>query len=249
MSIEKVFLRGLGFGHMVDQSGGRLGAAVTRDSAGDLPKITSLALLREHAGVMARIEGRYDVCPVVGSKRLQPVVIVLDDGTRLLRAYRPLPAEFGFIDSRVHLTGRAGLDSGQDEHVQQVETPQILEVSRLELAPGEEALNPVPDSLPAPPRVVDAEGLARRQEFWARVVGVLALLESKPDESFWGRAEIKLEDDSRVTRELVPMSRWKHFRGQQISAVGRVEKTDSGWTLVGMGAVCAGDDEDGLEEA
>ncbi|MBW2702328.1 MAG: hypothetical protein JRF33_16030 [Deltaproteobacteria bacterium] len=217
---------------------------MTGDSVEDLPKISSLEQLREHAGVMARIEGRYDVCPVAGSKRLQPVVIVLDDGTRLLRAYRPIPSEFGFIDRRVHLTGRAGLDSGQDEHVQQVEAPQILEVSQLELAPGEKALNPVPDSLPAPPRVVDAEGLALRRNLWARVVGNLALLEEKPNESFWGRAEIELEDASLLTRDPVPMSRWADLRGRQISAVGRVEETDAGWSLVGMGAICAGDDEE-----
>ena len=173
------------------QPGGAVGEVVSEESKEQLEVIPSMMELRRYDGQAARVEGRYEVSPVTGSKRLQPVVIVLDDCTRLLRAYRPVPAEFRFLERRVHLYGRAGTSAGHDPHVQQVEAPQILEVERLDLAPGETPVDPVPSELPCPPRASNAAELRARLERWVRVVGVLERFEELEDESFWGRAHIR----------------------------------------------------------
>jgi hypothetical protein len=209
----------------------------------DLPRIENMSDLQAHAGKRARIEGRYEVAPIAGSKRLQPAVVVLADGTRLLRSYRPLPAEFGFLERRVVVIGRAWTDANQGPDVQQVMAPHVAPDS-IALAPGETAWSPVPTELPPPPRVTDRAGHLRHDQRWILLVGRLERLDTKPSEAFWSDAVYRLADGSQVHHATVADSRWRPHLGKTVSVVARAGITGSAQTgrlwLTGMSAICEG---------
>jgi len=212
----------------------------------DLPTIKNLQDLRTHAGERARIEGLYEVAPIAGSKRLQPAVIVLSDGTQLIRSYRPVPAEFGLLDRRVVVIGKATLDADQGPDVQQVMAPHVAP-ERIELAAGEKALDPVPARLPAPPKLTRAEDFERHAGRWVRVVATLKELTELPDEEFWVDATYELADGSQVQQLGVAAKRWRPHLGRQVSVVARAGLVEIDGQrrllLTDMSAICDGDVE------
>src|SRR5215212_6182760 len=62
-----------------------------------LPLCASRADVERLSGKRVRVEGFYEVEPTPGGKRLQAATINLPDGTRLVRSYRPVPEELGFL--------------------------------------------------------------------------------------------------------------------------------------------------------
>jgi hypothetical protein len=84
-------------------------------------------------GDPVRLEGRYEVDPIAGGKRFQGAWLVLDDGTRYVIAYRPVPGHFPFLSKRVVIQGRPYMPGRDTQHIQ---APH-LEVQSIELAPGE----------------------------------------------------------------------------------------------------------------
>jgi len=70
-----------------------------------LPNISSGKQIEKLHGKKVCVQGRYEVEPFPGGKMLQAVEIVLPDKTRLMRSYRPIPKEFGFIGKEVFVIG------------------------------------------------------------------------------------------------------------------------------------------------
>jgi len=215
-------------------------------AADGLPTIRTQADLEAHAGKPARIEGRYEVSPVAGSKRLQPAVIVLSDGTQLLRAYRPVPEEFGLLDRKVVVFGKATLDADQGPNVQQVMAPHVFP-DKIELAAGEKAIQPVPTELPAPPKATRAEDFARYAGRYVRMVGEFKELKPLPDESFWADAIYALADGSMVQQASVAVSRFEAHVGKQVTVVARAGLVEIDGErqllLTDLTEICAGDVE------
>jgi len=214
--------------------------------AGDLPIIDSQADLEAHAGKPARIEGRYEVSPVAGSKRLQPAVIVLSDGTQLIRSYRPVPAEFGLLDRKVVVFGKAYLDANQGPDVQQVMAPHVFPET-IELASGEKAIEPLPPELPPPPKVTQAADFERHAGRYVRLVATFKELKPLPDESSWADAVYALADGSQVQHSGVSVNRFKPHVGKLVSVVARAGLVEIDGQrellLTDLSEICAGDVE------
>lgn len=212
-------------------------------AADELPVVRSMADVRKYEGQTARIEGRYEVAPIAGSKRLQPVVIVLSDGEQLIRAYRPRPAEFHLLDRRVVVLGKAYTDANQDPNVQQVMAPH-LEADEIMLAEGEQPFSPHPKNLPTPPLIKDSKGFEARDGRWIRLEGTLESLAPMKDESFWSLASLVLPDGSRVQKNYTPTSRWQKHTGKQVTVISRaLVKKVAGQTqlwLSDMAEICPG---------
>ncbi len=214
-------------------------------SRGDesLRAVTTMDDVRRHAGERARIEGRYEVTPIAGSKRLQPAVIVLADGERLIRSYRPRPEEYRFLDKRVVIVGIARTDAGQPSNVQQVMAPHI-EPETIELAPGETPWPTPPTELPSPPLVSRAQDFRGLHDRWVRIAGVLTSVTERPNDSFWSDAVYTLPDGTRVSQAGVATSRWKKHQGTEVTVVARawIDNQDgvSRYSLTGISEICPG---------
>jgi hypothetical protein len=212
-------------------------------AADELPVVRSMADVRKFEGQTARIEGRYEVAPIAGSKRLQPVVIVLSDGEQLIRAYRPRPSEFHLLDCRVVVVGKAYTDANQDPNVQQVMAPHV-EVDKIALAEGEQPISPHPKELPTPPLIKDRKGFEARDGRWLRLEATLKSVVPMKDESYWSVASLVLPDGSKVQKNYTPASRWEKYTGKQVTVISRaLVKKVAGKTqlwLSGMAEICPG---------
>lgn len=198
------------------------GAGANRDGGGggsDEPAYRTLAEIEPHFGRPIRVIGRYDVAPVALGKRLQPVEIVLDDGTRFIRAYRPVAAELRLLERRVVVDGRFYPDAHQPPDVEQVMAPHV-EPERIELAPGEKPA-PAAGGLPAPPLVEDAAGLRARDDRWAMVHGRLDSVTPRPGDDLWADAVLELADGAVVDVPGVSLATWERLSGAEITVVGR----------------------------
>lgn len=205
---------------------------------GGLARCSSLAQVMLLHGQRVLIEGVYDVARVEGSKRLQPATVRLDDGTALLRSYRPVQAEFGFLERRVKLIGsvRSGVDA--DPTVQQVVAPSVTpEV--IELCPGETPWDPIPEQLPVPPLVVASGALGCRAGLWVRAEGVLEAVTHKGGDPWWADARLHLSDGGVVEIPTVPTNHWEPLRGRAVVVTGRVARSpeEATFKLVGPTAL------------
>ena len=80
-----------------------------------------------------QLEGHYEVDPVPGSKRFQGVWLVLDDNSRYLLAYRPIPEYADFVGKRVVVNGRPYTPGSDTQHIQ----AKHLRIDTIELTPSE----------------------------------------------------------------------------------------------------------------
>ena len=92
-------------------------------------------------GPHVKVETLYLVEPIPGAKRLQAVLLRLDDGQEWIRSYRPVPEEMQFFEKRVVVQGRTYRPSPLVQHV----TGTHFDLESIELAPSE-----VPHNNPAP---------------------------------------------------------------------------------------------------
>lgn len=168
-------------------------------------------------GEALELEGRYEVDPVAGGKRFQGVWLVLDDGTRHLLAYRPVPEGFQFIDKRVRVRGRPYLPGSDVQHIETMH----LAVDAIELAPGETPYLSPPTHPAPPPAAHTGAALAAREGRWVQMVGALQSVEDDPD-GYLGVARLRLVDGTQVYVRNVLKGEWSPYLGQWVTATSRV---------------------------
>ena len=196
--------------------------------ANALPLITTMADVRRHEGRTARIEGWYEVTPVAGGKALQPASIVLSDGTRLLRSYRPLVAELRFHERRVVVIGKAYRNANEPEYVQQVGGPHVFP-DAIELDPSEPPAQDLND-IPTPPTVDSVHALEARKGRWVQVFATVVSVRESSLGGIWVDAVARLDDGTELELPTVPDSRWRPLQGKVVSFLARVaeEKSNGG---------------------
>ncbi len=181
---------------------------------------------------------RYVVDPLRGGKDLQAVMLLRDDGEAWLRAYRPIPDEYRFIDRLVVVTGRPYWPS---PHVQAVGGTHV-DVEKIDLAPGE-APHPGPyDLMPAPPEAADLPSLAKRAKLWVRAVGRLAEVTPGKERYDPSTAVLELADGHRVAVLAISpgdVEAWKALAGQPVTITGRVKPAEKPEALALWGRVAA----------
>jgi hypothetical protein len=199
--------------------------------------------MREHVldvepvyGEPVCLEGRYEVDPIPGGKRLQGSWLVLDDGTRYVISYRPVPEYLCFVDKRVCVRGTPYTPGSDTQHVMVTH----LAVDSIELAPGETPCEIPPPEVPLPPLVDNVEALAAREGRWARVTGTLETVRDDPD-GYLGIAELELADGTRIVARNVPRDEWDSHLGRTVTVTSRVERSGEGHDLIGWYAIAAGE--------
>ena len=191
-------------------------------------------------GNPVQLTGRYEVDPIPGGKRFQGAWLVLDDGTRYVIAYRPIPEHFRFLDKRVRIEGRPYMPGADTQHIQATH----LEVRTIELAPGETPYA-VPPTEPIPPPVVrTASEVAALDGRWARVIGRVEAVEDDPD-GYLKLARLRLGDGVEVIVRNVLGGEWSQYVGRAVTVASRVAAIEDGETvvleLVGWREVCEGE--------
>jgi hypothetical protein len=191
-------------------------------------------------GDLVQLTGRYEVDPIPGGKRFQGAWLVLDDGTRYVIAYRPVPEHFRFLEKRVRVEGRPYRPGADTQHIQATH----LEVRTIELAPGETPYT-VPPTEPIPPPVLrTASEVAARDGRWARVVGRVEAVEDDPD-GYLKLARLRLGDGIEVIVRNVLGAEWSQYVGKTVTVASRVVSIEDGGTvtfeLVGWREVCEGE--------
>ncbi|HEY3356822.1 MAG TPA: hypothetical protein VGQ83_26460 [Polyangia bacterium] len=217
-------------------------AAAPRSGTAALPRCASRADVERLHGQRVLIEGRYEVEPVPGGKRLQAAAIVLPDRTRLVRAYRPVPEELVYLDRRVIVVGRVFRDAGVGAQEQQVLAPHVRP-ERIELAPGETPQPvAVPTELPSPPVVRTGPELDAHDDRWVQAFGRLTALKAHDEDPMWANATLALMDGAEVRVRTVVRSRWEPLVGSAVTVVGLAGRAPAGEArgLGGRTALCAG---------
>jgi hypothetical protein len=191
-------------------------------------------------GDLVQLTGRYEVDPIPGGKRFQGAWLVLDDGTRYVIAYRPVPEHFPFLEKRVRIEGRPYVPGADTQHIQATH----LQVRTIELAPGETPYA-VPPTEPIPPPVVGtASEAAVRDDRWARVVGRVEAVEDDPD-GYLKLARLRIEDGVEVIVRNVLGTEWFEYVGKTVTVTSRVALIEDGeavtFELVGWREVCEGE--------
>ena len=188
-------------------------------------------------GDPVKLEGRYELDPIPGGKRFQGAWLVLDDGTRHIIAYRPVPEHFAYLEKRVLVEGRPYVPGRDTQHVLATH----LEVHSIRLAHGETPYLLPPDEPIAPPVVRTSAGLAARNGRWAKVIGTLESVCDSAD-GHLGLARLRLEDGTEVRARNVRPGEWSCLCGKTITVTSRVTRAvDSDGTsleLIGWYAVC-----------
>jgi hypothetical protein len=183
----------------------------------------SLLDLEPTYGDPIELVGRYEVDPIPGGKHFQGAWLVLDDGTRYVIAYRPVPEHFQFLEKRVRIEGRPYVPGSDTQHIQATH----LEVHTIELAPGETPYA-VPPVEPIPPPVVRmASEAAARDGRWARVVGRVTSVEDDPD-GYLDLVRLRLADDALVLAGNVLGTEWSHYVGKLVTVTSRVARVEEG---------------------
>lgn len=187
-----------------------------------------------------QLEGRYEVDPIPGGKQFQGAWLVLDDGTRYVIAYRPVPGHFEFLDKRVLASGRPYMPGRDTQHILATH----LEVHSIELVPGETPYLLPPAEPVAPPVARTATELAARDGRWVRVVGTLESVRDDPD-GYLGTARLRLADGTEVQARNVRLAEWSRYCCKTLTVTSRVARTEEGdfvpFELVGWHAICEGD--------
>lgn len=203
-------------------------------SAEALPRCASKADVERLHGQTVRVEALYDVDPSPAGKGLEAAYLLLDDGTALVRSYRPVVDELGFVERRVIAVGKVYRDAGQADHIQQLMAPHFYP-DRIELAPGEAKITPPPTERPAPAKAERVADLAGRKLRWAQVTGTLEALTPKEDTA-WSEGRLKLASGEAVALSSLYTIHWKELVGTEITVVGKViatgEKAGEAATIV-----------------
>lgn len=186
------------------------------------------------------LQGRYEVDPIRGGKRFQGAWLVLDDGTRYVIAYRPVPEHFPFLAKRVLIQGRPYTPGRDTQHIQ----ASHLEVQSIELAPGETPYPSPPTELPAPPVARTAAELAAHDGHWVQVIGTLESVRDDP-KGYLGIARLRLADGTQVQAQGVRTEEWACHEGKLVTVTSRVTHSESGgpvtFELIGTHAICRGE--------
>jgi hypothetical protein len=218
-------------------------AAASQPRTAALPRCLSAADVERLSGRRVIVEGRYEVEPVPGGKRLQAASIVLPDGTRLVRSYRPVPAEFDLVNRRVVAVGTVYRDAGEGATVQQVRAPHFRP-ERINLAPSESPTYATPPTeLPAPPVVAAARDFDAQADRWVQAWGTLVRVTPHQEDPMWANAVVKLTDGTEVSLRAVTRSRWERYLGAAVTVIGRAVPSvpgESGRRLVDRTTVCPG---------
>ena len=184
-----------------------------------------------------QLEGYYEVDPIPGGKRLQGAWLALDDGTRYVIAYRPVPEHFAYQDRRVQVEGRPYVPGRDTQHV----VATHLEVHSIQLAPGETPYLLPPEKPLAPPVVRTATELAAREGRWARTVGTIESVHHDPG-GYLGLARLRLEDGAEVRARDVRVAEWSRHRGKTVVVTSRVARAEirelAPVELIGWYAIC-----------
>jgi hypothetical protein len=207
-----------------------------------LPRCASAADIERLHGRRVIVEGRYEVEPVPGGKRLQAALIVLPDGTRLIRSYRPVAEEYGFVNRRVLAVGTVYRDAGEGPEVQQVRAPHFRP-ERIDLASGEAPYPTRPTELPPPPVVATAREFDTHADRWVQAWGTLVRVTPHQEDGLWANAVVKLTDGTEVHLRAVARSRWDRHVGEAVTVIGRAEAPVpgvAGRRLVDRATVCRG---------
>jgi hypothetical protein len=187
------------------------------------------------------LEGRYEVDPIPGGKRLQGSWLVTDDGQRYVISYRPVPKYFAFLDKRVVVHGRPYWP-GRD--TQQLGATHVA-IDSIELAPGQVPYESVPTQVPQPPIVRTGEALDRGEGRWARVVVVVVAVDDDPD-GYLCVAQLKMMDATPLWVCNTLRSKWSDLVTQTVTVTGRwkravMAENKNGFELVGWCAIAVGD--------
>jgi hypothetical protein len=197
--------------------------AGSKSSSDGLPKCASRADVERLHGQKVRVEALYDVTPVPGGKDLEAAYLVLDDGTELIRSYRPVAEELGLVEKRVIAVGTVYRDAGQADHIQQVMAPHFYP-DRIELAEGEAKINPPPTERPPPARITRASELVGKKQRWVLVTGTLEGLTPQGNGD-WSEGRLKLPSGDAITVAHVYRPRWEELVGAEITVVAKVLAT------------------------
>lgn len=176
-------------------------------------------------GDPVQLTGVYEVDPIPGGKRFQGAWLVLDDGTRYVIAYRPIPEHFQYLEKRVRIEGRPYVPGADTQHIQATH----LAVQAIELAPGETPYE-LPPTEPIPPPIVETGGeAAARDGRWARVVGHVVSVEDDPD-GYLKRGRLRLSDGTEILAPNVLGAEWLPYVGKPVVVTSRVAQVRDGET-------------------
>ena len=185
------------------------------------------------------VKARYVITPFSGGKRLQGVYLHLEDGSRWIRAYRPIPEEYRFADKWVVVKGRPYTPSPLVQSVDGVH----FELAAIALANGETPYAVPPTQIPIPPKVSTQAEIAQRLSLWVHCSGTITELQTA---KFGSIAQLHLNDGTSLSFTLtsasferrVPPTELSRWIGQTVTVLGQV-KTDTPPTL-GLVRICTG---------
>ncbi|MFN3199886.1 MAG: hypothetical protein ACE366_15930 [Bradymonadia bacterium] len=185
----------------------------------------------------------YEVTPLPGGKRFQPVLLHRESGlSPFIRSYRPVPEEFKFANRRVEVTGRPYTPSPMTQHV----TGEHFEVESITLVPWQTPNESV-DGIPTPFTVMSAHQIGLRLGRWSRYEGTLKSVDVSPEGEVTARMHMA-EDNAEiiigpVTRGPKRVEKWRPLIGQQVTLIGRARADEGGQLRVpGNVAMCKGKD-------
>ena len=168
-------------------------------------------------GPHVQVEALYLVEPVPGAKRLQAVLLRLDDGQEWIRSYRPVTDELQFFEKRVVVRGRTYQPSPMTQHVNGTH----FELESIELAPSEVPHNPVPTTVPSPPVVKGIAAIGERDLHWVQVHGTLDSFKVDKQNTRWGDGNMTLPHGETVTLRGLSRSKTEPLIGKEVTALGR----------------------------
>ncbi len=207
----------------------------------ELPVVRTRQELARADRQRAVVEGVYEIAPLAGGEDTQPAAVVLVDGTRVVRALRPVPEELAFDRRRVRAIGTVSVGP-PDARTQALGGPRVL-AERVELRAGEAPITPTPTSVPTPPQVTTIAGFAPHLDRWVAVTGTLESLAPLADATR-ADAELRLADGGLVTVDHAVEADFRPFVGRLVTAIGRASVTGRGGALsvrlVGARAPCLG---------
>ena len=168
-------------------------------------------------GPPVEVEALYLVEPIPGGKRLQAVLLRLDDGREWIRSYRPVPEELQFFEKRVVVKGRTYQPSPMVQHVGGTH----FELDSIALAASEVPHDPIPTQVPSPPVVEGVADIATRDLLWVQVHGTLEGFQAEESNTFWGDGTMKLLNGETIPLRGLSRSKTEHLVGKPITALGR----------------------------